>query len=259
MERWFFSYDVLMNDHSNIFMPDPLVFAPAHQVARQLFVLLHDDASGPRQLEVLKKALMQAFPQAVLILPFGPLRSEMEDHHWFDQKGLNEYNYVERVEGALPNLTRYIQQVQARFELTGEATALAGFGQGATIALEASLAQPGLAGRVLAFSGCYASMPAEAPVGTTVHFLHGANDSIVPQSVIQSVHAQLGDLGGDATLDIASLVGHELHEALVKQAIYRLQTCVPLRSWADAMSELQSRTASGNDVAPKAPPGTTLH
>src|SRR5690554_6667095 len=218
-----------MSEFSDTSIPEPLVFAPAHQVAQQLFVLLHDDAADPTQLGQLKKALMQAFPQAVLVLPYGPLRSEPDVHHWFDQNELNEYNYLGRVERALPDLVRYIQKVQSRFELTGEATALAGFGQGATIALEASQAQPDLAGRVLAFSGCYARMPTEAPPATTLHFLHGENDAIVPRSVMQSVHNQLAGLGGDSTLDIASTVGHELHEALVRQAVQRLQTCVPLR------------------------------
>ena len=136
-----------MSEYSDTSIPEPLVFAPAHQVAQQLFVLLHDNAADPAQLELLKKNLMKAFPQAVLVLPYGPLRSEEAVHHWFDQTELSEYNYIGRVERALPDLIRYVQEVQAHFELTGEATALAGFGQGATIALEASLAQPDLAGR----------------------------------------------------------------------------------------------------------------
>jgi|TARA_R100001143_G_scaffold63377_1_gene70008 phospholipase/carboxylesterase len=247
-----------MSEYSDTSIPEPLVFAPAHQAAQQLFVLLHDNAADPAQLELLKKNLMKAFPQAVLVLPYGPLRSEEAVHHWFDQTELSEYNYIGRVERALPDLIRYVQEVQAHFELTGEATALAGFGQGATIALEASLAQPDLAGRVLAFSGCYARMPTEAPPATTLHLLHGENDPIVPSSVMQSVHNQLAGLGGDSTLDIASSVGHELHEALLKQAVYRLQTCVPLRSWKDALSELQSRMAS-DQPASSVPPGTTLH
>ena len=136
-----------MSEYSETSIPEPLVFAPAHQTAQQLFVLLHDNAADPAQLEQLKKALMKAFPQAVLVLPYGPLRSQEAVHHWFDQAELGEHNYVGRVERALPDLIRYIQKVQTRFELTGEATALAGFGQGATIALEASMAQPDLAGQ----------------------------------------------------------------------------------------------------------------
>ena len=139
---------------------------------------------------------------------YGPLATAPLRHHWFNQDGLNEYNYVQRVEAALPRFIAYVQWVQKQLSLGGEATALAGFGQGATLALEATLAQPDLAGRVLAFSGCYASLPAVAPAATTLHFLHGANDPVVPKSVMQNVHAHLSDLGGDATLDIASSVGN---------------------------------------------------
>lgn len=248
-----------MSDQS-IPIPDPVVFAPAHQRPTLLFVLLHDDAAGPDQLEGLKKALMAAFPQAALALLYGPLATAPSRHHWFNQDGLNEYNYVQRVEAALPRLIAYVQWVQKQLSLGGEATALAGFGQGATLALEAALAQPDLAGRVLAFSGCYASLPAIAPAATTLHFLHGANDPVVPKSVMQNVHAHLADLGGDATLDIASSVGHDLHTALVEQAIHRLKTCVPMRSWKEAMSTLKEKSCDPDDgIDTQAPPGTTLH
>ena len=39
------------------------------------------------------------------------------------------------------------------------------------------------------------------------------------------------ELGADATLDVAATLGHELHPALMDQAVTRLQTCVPLRFW----------------------------
>ncbi len=241
-------------------IPDPVVLAPAHQRPQLLFVLLHDDAADPDQLETLTKALIAAFPQAAVALPYGPLASAKARHHWFLQKDLNEFNYVERVEGAVPRLVAYVQWVQKQLDLNGETTAIAGFGQGATLALEATLAQPDLAGRVLAFSGCYACLPAVAPQATTLHLLHGANDPIVPQSVMQNVHAHLSDLGGDATLDIASGVGHELHTVLVEQAIHRLQTCVPMRSWKEAMTTLKAQSCDPNDgIDPDVPPGTTLH
>ncbi len=245
---------------SRLLVPDPVVLVPANQPAQLLFVLLHDDASNPDQLEPLKKALLQAFPQAALALLYGPLATQEKRHHWFEQSGLNEYNYVERVESALPRLIAYVQWIQNKLDLSAQATALCGFGQGATVALEATLAQSDLAGRVLAFSGCYAQLPAVAPQDTTLHLLHGANDPIVPKSAMQTVHAHLSDLGGDATLDIASEVGHELHQVLVDQAIHRLQTCVPMRSWKEAMSTLKEKSCDPDDgIDTTPPPGTTLH
>ncbi len=53
----------------------------------------------------------------------------------------------------------------------------------------------------------------------------------MPVSHAQAAQSRLAALHGDATIDVASRVGHELHPALIQQAIVRLQTCVPLRSW----------------------------
>lgn len=246
--------------NSSLPIPDPVVLVPANQRAQVLFVLLHDNAAGPDQLETLKKALLQAFPQAALALLYGPLASAVNCYHWYEQEGLNEYNYVKRVESAIPRLVAHIQWVQKQLALDADATALCGFGQGATLALEAALAHSDLAGRVLAFSGCHARLPGVAPQQTTLHLLHGANDRVVPQNAMKTVHAHLADLGGDATLDIASGVGHELHPALVEQAVHRLQTYVPARSWKQAIGTLKEKSCDPDDNSDTIPPpGTTLH
>lgn len=237
----------------------PLIYVPAQGAPKQLFVLLHDDASSPEQLNNLTQPLKQTFPQSLVVLPYAPLRSVNNAHHWFDQNGLTQDNYVARVQAALPALTALIQRLQKQYQLENEQTALVGFGQGATMALEAAQAQLTLAGRVLAFSGCYARLPDMAPPTTTLHLLHGENDSVVPVSFMREVHERLADLQGDATLDIASQVGHELHDALVKQAIYRLQTYLPLRSWKAALSELRNDPDAPPLVDDLDPPNRTLH
>lgn len=247
-------------------IPGPIVFAPSSGQPRQLFVLLHGGAASPEQLETLTQAVKLAFPQALVVLPYGTVAGKEGLYDWFEQEGLNESNYVERVQDALPALIAYIQKIQAKYGLTGEHTALAGFDQGATIALEASLLQPNLAGRVLAFSGSYARLPGLAPAATTLHLLHGADDPLVPVADIRGIHSHIADLQGDATLDIASRVGHELHDALVRQAITRLQTCVPLRSWQEALSNLKKEVGGAGGEEPDFDfslgddkPGPTLH
>ncbi|TFL10046.1 esterase [Pusillimonas caeni] len=239
-------------------MPMPLIYVPAQGAPKQLFVLLHDDASSPVQLSQLAQSVKQAFPQSMVVLPYAPLRSADTAHHWFEQNGLTEENYVERVKTALPALINLIQRLQRQYQLEGEHTALAGFGQGATIALEAVHAQFDLAGRVLAFSGCYARLPDMAPPATTLHLLHGEEDPLVPVEFMRETHEHLAELQGDATLDIATKVGHELHDALIRQAIYRLQTCVPLRSWKAALGELRS-DPDVPDLNDLDPPSRTLH
>src|SRR5690606_29120260 len=140
-------------------LPMPLIYVPAQGAPKQLFILLHDDASSPGQLGRLAQSIKQAFPQSMVVLPYAPLQSAEDVRHWFEQNGLAESNYVGRVKAVLPALVSLIQRLQRQYHLEGEHTALAGFGQGATIALEAVQAQLDLAGRVLAFSGSYAQLP----------------------------------------------------------------------------------------------------
>ncbi|UUZ65715.1 hypothetical protein LP417_15695 [Polaromonas sp. P1-6] len=66
---------------------------------------------------------------------------------------------------------------------------------------------------------------------TLLHLLHGQNDKVVPVSEAREGFLRLMALSADATLDVAQSVGHELHPALMDQAVMRLQTCVPLRHW----------------------------
>jgi phospholipase/carboxylesterase len=58
---------------------------------------------------------------------------------------------------------------------------------------------------------------------------------VIPVFHAEVAFARLTDLDGDATLDIASTVGHEINAALANCAIQRLQTCIPLRSWKKAL------------------------
>lgn len=217
---------------------------------RQLFILLHGVGGLPDNLLPLAEAVRAAFPAAAVLIPegFEPFDGGGAGRQWFSVRGVSEENRPERVAQAMPPLEAYVRQAQARFGLLQSDTALAGFSQGAIMALELVQAHDGMAGRVIAFSGRYAQLPKTAPMYTTLHLLHGADDTVMHVSHIQAAQARLDELHGDATIDIATHVGHELHPALIQRAIVRLQTCVPLRSWEAAL---------GLNQTP--PDGATLH
>lgn len=103
------------------------------------------------------------------------------------------------------------------------------------MALEFSKTHDGKVGRIIAFSGRYAKLPDQAPELTTLHLLHGENDPVIPVTHAHAAYKKLMELNGDATLDTASSVGHEIHATLAERAIHRLQTCIPLRSWKKAL------------------------
>lgn len=203
---------------------------------RQLFVLLHGAGGSAVDMLDLANLLGDSFAEAAIVMPegFESIHLGKTERQWFPTFELTDANQPERVAKAVPALADFIRLQQQRFGILQSDTALAGFSQGATLALALSDQHDGLVGRVLAFSGRYAAWPDKAPSLTTLHFLHGQLDTVVPVRLAQQAYVELMALGADATCDIASTVGHELHPALMAQAIHRLQTCVPLRFWRSA-------------------------
>lgn len=186
---------------------------------RPLFVLLHDDGGTALDMLELGNLLGDAFANAAVVIPEGLAGQAIAAG---DASAL-----AQRVE----SLAEFLRAQQQRFNVLPSDTALLGLGAGATLALALSEAYDGLVGRVLAFGGCYAVWPVRAPAFTTLHLLHGQNDPMVPVARIRHDFEHLMELGADATLDVATALGHELHLALMERAVMRLQTCVPLRFW----------------------------
>lgn len=182
---------------------------PAAGAPGQLFVLLHDAGGTGIDMLALGEVLGNAFEQAVVVIPEG----------------------LTGAAAGFEALAVFLRAQQQRFGILQSDTALFGFGAGASLALALCAAHDGLAGRVLAFGGTHAAWPSGAPLLTTLHLLHGQRDPVVPLRQVHEMYDQLMALNADVTLDVAGALGHELHPALMDQAVTRLQTCVPLRFW----------------------------
>lgn len=211
---------------------------PTALPVRQLFILLHGAGRDPSDMLPLADTLGAAFPQAAFLLPegFSPFDGGTSGRQWFSLDGLSDDNRAARVAAAMPALHALVRQAQDRFKVMQPDTALAGFSQGAIMAMEYSIAHDGSVGRVLAFSGRFATLPEQPPEFTTLHLLHGKDDRTIPVDHAYAAYERLAQRQGDATLDVAAAVGHELHAALADRAVYRLQTCIPLRTWKNALS-----------------------
>ena len=220
-----------MNPH----LLDTLELLPV-TAPRQLFVLLHGNGGAALDMLALATLLSESCGEAAVVMleGFEAIHLGKTERQWFSALELTDNNRSERIAKAVPPLAAFVRQQQERFGILQSDTALAGFADGATLALALSDQHDGLVGRVLAFSGRYAAWPDKAPSLTTLHLLHGQLDEVVPVRLAQQAYVELMALGADATCDIASTVGHELHPALMAQAIHRLQTCVPLRFWRSA-------------------------
>jgi phospholipase/carboxylesterase len=218
-------------------MQVPIEWLPAQGGPDQLIVLLHGWAEDGTAMAPLAQALRAAFPQAALLAPDAPepAGAGRGGRQWYTIRRAEDAGWLLRVAQAVDAMQPWLQAQQQRLGVAPAATALAGFSQGATVAMETAARHDGIAGRVLAFSGRFIQMPLAAPQLCTLHLFHGQDDAVVPISHAELAMAHFAALRGDATIDVAHGVGHELHPALIQCALHRLQSHIPLRTWRAAM------------------------
>ena len=231
-------------------MNNTLQWLPPAGPPAQLMVLLHGMGANAAGMTPLADVLRREFPQAAVLAPdgFAPADGDPSGvaRQWFSVAGVTEANRAERIAAARPALADWVRQAQRATGVGPAATALVGFSQGAIMALALAQVHDGLAGRVLAFAGRYAVLPETAPQHTTLHFFHGGADTVIPVQHARDAIERLGSLHGDATIDIAEGLGHEINGALLQRALFRLRNHIPHRTWAAAMGQvpgLAERTA----------------
>jgi phospholipase/carboxylesterase len=208
----------------------------------QLLVLLHGAGGRGALMRPLAEALRAQFPRAAILAPDAPhpFDGGGPGRQWFSAQGIDDSNRIARVDAALGPLQAWVQATQQRLGVGPQPTALCGFSQGAILGLELASRADGLAGRVLAFGGRYARLPDAAPRQTTLHLLHGAEDSVIPAAHARAALQHLGVLHGDATLDVAAGVGHEMHPSLIDSALHRLTHHIPHRTWRAALGHVDT-------------------
>ena len=240
-----------------------LVHLPKEGPPDLLYLLFHGIGATAGHMAPLAQRLAHEYPQAAVIClngpePYDAVFDDGKVHNsgtgagrqWFSIRLIDDANRGERVAAALPRFIATVRSLQARFGIGWERTALAGFSQGAIMALEAVQAEPQLAGRVLAFSGRHVDAPAHAPADTTVHLFHGIDDAVIPyRASVESAQCLMA-LGGDVTADVLPGLGHALHTELMDKAIGQLRSFLPKKVWRQAMSEAPviPRAASSDEL-----------
>lgn len=227
---------------------------PEHGEPDLLFLLFHGVGANAEHLAVLATRLAQEYPQAAVLCIDAPDEFDAAPgrggRQWFSIQGVTDENRPARVAAALPRFVATVRALQLRFAIEWPRTALFGFSQGAIMALEAAQAEPELAGRVIAFSGRYASLPDHTPRDTCVHLLHGLEDTVLPHGPVVAAARQLVALGADVTADVLPQVGHELDPRLIERAIDQLRSFLPRRLWKAAFEDapVQSTPASSKEL-----------
>lgn len=201
-------------------------FGPAHgSEARRLFVFLHGSGSTPQAMIPVAFRFQERFPSAALVLPKGSTTAGNDSRDWFATRGLSEANRQSRVDEILPEFDELVRREQARSGVTSSATALIGFSQGGTVALEAVKANSQLAGAVVAYGSRFATLPRNgAHLQSSIHLVHGEFDSVVSQVHAERAARVLTHMHVPVTLDIIEHLGHALtHDAVSRGSLRLLQ------------------------------------
>ena len=202
----------------------------------QLILLFHGMGSNPRAMRPLGERLALEFPNALVVAPQAPTASgNPNGFEWFGVDGITEENRVLRVALAMPAFEACVAHWQRVAGLAAPATALVGFSQGAIMSLESAKRNPPCAGRIVAIGGRFAALPVEMLFDTTVHFLHGKEDAVIPYANTVLAAHHLRDLGSDLTADVLPFIGHEVHADFIDLVATKLANHIPNRVWAKAL------------------------
>lgn len=203
-----------------------------------LIVLLHGVGQTPADMAPLAGLIAAHRPQAAVAAPPAALPYDLGQagHQWFSVDGITEENRPGRIRAALPAFVATVEALQRAHGAGPEETMLAGFSQGAIMALAACESRF-LARRVVAIAGRCAPLPAVWERRTLVRLVHGRHDGTVPVQHSERAFERLAALGADVRLDV------------VPRAVHRLAPPLLDRAW-DAVCE-------GWQEAPCPPPART--
>ncbi|WP_296945362.1 esterase [uncultured Massilia sp.] len=194
----------------------------ASQPARapQLVVLLHGVGGVPADMAPLGERIAAAHPHARIAAPPAAHAYDLgpRGHQWFSVDGITEENRPARIDAALPAFAATVRALQRAHGVKPERTVLAGFSQGAIMAL-AACARERLAGQVLAIAGRFAPLPARWESGAAVGLVHGRMDGIMPVAHSEQAARRLEALGVPVRLELVPRAVHMLSPPILEAAL----------------------------------------
>ncbi|MDY1035969.1 esterase [Lelliottia sp. CFBP8978] len=218
----------MKHDHFVVQSPD--------QPAQQLLLLFHGVGDNPVNMGEIGSWFAPMFPDALIVSVGGVEPCGPNGRQWFSVQGVTEENRQARVDAIMPTFIETVRYWQKQSGVGANATALIGFSQGAIMSLESVKAQPGLASRVIAFNGRFATLPQSATTLTTVHLIHGGEDRVIELAHAVAAQEALMREGGDVTLDIVEQLGHAIDDRSIQLALDHLRFTVPKHYFDEALS-----------------------
>jgi len=192
-----------------------IVQRPQSQVVH-LVLLSHGVGSVPESMLEAAHWFASRLPSAMVVCMASPLTSDISaGRQWFSVQGVTEDNRQARVDEAMRSFLAIVKHWQHGSGVSSRETTIAGFSQGAIMALESSKLVESPAHRVVSIAGRFATLPDRRSNGTT-HFVHGGSDAVIPANRAHAAHERLLELGAATSLNIVQGVAHSPSLALVE-------------------------------------------
>lgn len=181
--------------------------------AKQLVILLHGHAADGDDIISLGTQWQRMLPDAAFAAPTAPefCTSPPMGFEWFDASSADPADHWRGVEATTPALDGFIDAELATHELDASALALAGFSQGAIMALHAGLRRDPGPKAVVSFSGTLIGverLEAEIACRPQVMLIHGDRDDIIPVQALQYTQAALLREGVPVRAQVAEGIAH---------------------------------------------------
>ena len=190
---------------------------------RQLLVLLHGVGADGNDLIDLAPAWAHALPDAVFAAPHAPEPYDMMPtglmpggaggpRQWFSLADRSPARLLAGMQAAAPLLEAFVAAELGRLELADGAVALAGFSQGAMMALHAGLRRRPAPRAVLAYSGALIDAQGIANQAPVL-LVHGEADEVVPIERSRTAERQLRTAGVPVQTLWCAGLGHGIDQA----------------------------------------------
>ena len=193
----------------------PMLAPKSGGAAKQVVVLLHGYGSDGADLIGLAPYWQDALPEALFVSPNAPeqCRQLASGFQWFDVSFVGDRLASRQmgVVNARPVLVDFLNDLWTQTGVAPEQTILAGFSQGAMMALHVGLSLPQRLMGIIAFSGAF--LPPEE-FGTDafgrppVCLVHGDMDEVVDPELSADADVALRLAGFDVSYHVSAGVGH---------------------------------------------------
>ncbi len=189
------------------------------KAARQLVVVLHGYGADGNDLMALAEAWRPALPDAAFVVPHAPsvCGAWAGGREWFPLPRIDAATVAAGTAAAAPGLHAFLDAELAALQLGNGALALAGFSQGAMMALDVGVSRkPAIAG-ILAYSGALTRPPRPGEPGRPPVLLHhGSSDNVVPAAALGAARAGLEAAGVPVESHLRAGLGHGIDDAALR-------------------------------------------